>query len=145
MMSAIFSKKPVGKVLYANAIIVSYCQAFCCKDYFFVIIADLCQWTHFAVKRLLCRHICCYLIVAVFAMLLRHKINFRASELANHHLIAPSQKLKLDYIFKREAEIVISAGENVVSQAEINNVELLVDLQKLFSHNVEALSRIKYE
>lgn len=75
-------------------------------------------------------------------MLLRHKINFRASELANHHLIAPSQKLKIDYIFKREAEIVISAGENVVSQAEINNVELLVDLQKLFSHNVEALSRI---
>ena len=60
--------------------------------------------------------ISCYLIVAVFAMLLRHKINFRASELANHHLIAPSQKLKIDYIFKREAEIVISAGENVVSK-----------------------------
>ena len=55
-------------------------------------------------------------------MLLRHKINFRASDFANHHLIAPSQKLKTDYIFKREAEIVISAGENVVSQTEINSV-----------------------
>ena len=113
------------------------------QDDLFVIVADQCQWTHFTFEGLLRRHIRRYLIIGVLTLLFCDKIDLRVAQLTDHHLIAPSQQFKIDHVFNRKTEVIISARQNVISQTEIYDIELLVDLQKLLTHNVKALCGIE--
>lgn len=73
------------------------------QDHLGIVVPDSTQGLHLPLEGLLGRHVRCHLEIGEGALSLRHEVHLIAAHLADIHLIATAQQLKIHHVFQREA------------------------------------------
>ena len=89
--------------------------------------------------------VCRNLKIGVGSLLFSDEIHFSAADLADHDAVSAPQKFKVCDIFQRKSEVVLSARQNMISQAKVYDIHLPICFQQLLADNIESFCRIEDE
>ena len=139
----ISGKEPVNDIDGLNSVIITGGEPIQGKHGFGIIVGNGSQRRKLSIKGfLLCQGSRDLIIVQQFP-LPGNKINFSGIDFSDVYGVSPSEKFQINYIFYREAEIIVLPGDQMPPQSQVNNVQLSVLLQELFPYHIKAFSRIE--
>lgn len=141
----IVSKQPVNCIYDLDALIIAEGKTVECEYRFGIVVGEILQRRYLTIKSDLVSKRSSHLIIVQAAVFFSNEVNFRCAEFANIDFVSSAEKLKVDYIFKRESQVIVAARKKMIPDTEIDDIQLLIHFQSLLTYDIISLHRVEDE
>lgn len=136
-------QQPLYQIQRANAVVVVVQSWFEGENEFFVVIADLLQRREFALAGGVALHGFGDLDIAFFGGFGGDEINFLVAEFADGDVVTAAQEFEVDDVFDGVTAVAVAEAEEIVAQADVDDVILSEGAEKFFAFDVEAFDLVE--